>query len=436
MGGGTAPAYPVTMLTRGLSPRGRGNHRLHPAGQVFHRSIPAWAGEPAVHLCSDARQTVYPRVGGGTSDHADLAKHLSGLSPRGRGNQRHPVPWVFRYGSIPAWAGEPSVDKPFLHAVGVYPRVGGGTEAVARFDQLETGLSPRGRGNQIHAQCQRGAIGSIPAWAGEPRECEALYSLRGVYPRVGGGTGTAVTVAAEAEGLSPRGRGNPSTAALWSVATRSIPAWAGEPSLAAGPAAGRAVYPRVGGGTSMSGAAAIRRAGLSPRGRGNRRVFLRHYQPLRSIPAWAGEPPLSSSLYSPNRSIPAWAGEPESRVGMYDLSWVYPRVGGGTKDDAGNLDSELGLSPRGRGNLSHAESYILYHRSIPAWAGEPDRTDRPGDTRRVYPRVGGGTRDPPGTIQSWMGLSPRGRGNRLFPQRRVDTERSIPAWAGEPREKM
>ena len=49
---------------------------------------------------------VYPRVGGGTDLMARLMLRLSGLSPRGRGNLRSAPEADIRYGSIPAWAGE------------------------------------------------------------------------------------------------------------------------------------------------------------------------------------------------------------------------------------------------------------------------------------------------------------------------------------------
>ena len=73
--------------------------------------------------------------------------------------------------------------------------------------------------------------------------------------------------------------------------------------------------------------------GLSPRMRGNRVLALDDLGVERSIPAYAGEPRLSSW-----RAVPAQ---------------VYPRVCGGTD---GQLDTNRllkGLSPRMRGNRSH-----------------------------------------------------------------------------------
>ena len=51
-------------------------------------------------------------------------------------------------------------------------------------------------------------------------------------------------------------------------------------------------------------------------------------------------------------------------------------------------------------------------RSIPAWAGVPGWKHTRGALYQVYPRVGGGTQPFPASHVSNLGLSPRGRGNR------------------------
>ena len=50
------------------------------------------------------------------------------------------------------------------------------------------GLSPRGRGNLADRAEHQPLIGSIPAWAGEPWRVNWWSIALGVYPRVGGGT--------------------------------------------------------------------------------------------------------------------------------------------------------------------------------------------------------------------------------------------------------
>ena len=152
---------------------------------------------------------------------------------------------------------------------------------------------------------------------------------------------------------------------------RSIPAWAGEPSLALVAGAFLWVYPRVGGGTLRTWELPGNYCGLSPRGRGN--LLLGFGSPL------------------PNRSIPAWAGEPFNFKFSKARSKVYPRVGGGTSSTHRLPRCPNGLSPRGRGNLVPAMTYPGGSRSIPAWAGEPCTDIRIPLVLRVYPRVGGGT---------------------------------------------
>ena len=208
VGGGTltVPAMPTGFA--GLSPRGRGNHlaKLYPLGVV--RSIPAWAGEPVVTVPVRNIAEVYPRVGGGTDLTGESYKEDAGLSPRGRGNRvlrRHEK---VRYGSIPAWAGEPETVSRGKVAIPVYPRVGGGTVSCGGMKKSATGLSPRGRGNPPSSSVTVKRKGSIPAWAGEPANMVSRGNHQQVYPRVGGGTTLFIHPFPADMGLSPRGRGN------------------------------------------------------------------------------------------------------------------------------------------------------------------------------------------------------------------------------------
>ena len=163
-------------------------------------------------------------------------------------------------------------------------------------------------------------MGSIPAWAGEPKSVGQFPSFKTVYPRVGGGTFSRALFFSLFMGLSPRGRGNPGSRMLRETLSRSIPAWAGEPwrdNRAAGKAA---VYPRVGGGTGAR-----------------------------------------QSTGAAEGSIPAWAGEPMSMnpEACHPLPRVYPRVGGGTLPRSLSMGIRYGLSPRGRGNPSPVEAWAI-----------------------------------------------------------------------------
>ena len=212
---------------------------------------------------------VYPRVGGGTSAKGLSPWLLTGLSPRGRGNRPKAVTHPLGCRSIPAWAGEPAPRTNRGASCAVYPRVGGGTGCAGCLKGPGDGLSPRGRGNLALRVGGRGGQGSIPAWAGEPPTVSVLGALLPVYPRVGGGTAASTVRSSSPRGLSPRGRGNPLIPADGARPLRSIPAWAGEPSARSWPTNSVTVYPRVGGGTFNRKSIIRSPLGLSPRGRGN-----------------------------------------------------------------------------------------------------------------------------------------------------------------------
>ena len=192
-----------------------------------------------------------------------------------------------------------------------------------------------------------------------------------VYPRVCGGTCRRGGVDKRGGGLSPRMRGNRAPLDRRRGGGRSIPAYAGEPVLRGQSRFHRRVYPRVCGGTTRANAIANALIGLSPRMRGN----------LRRPHAGAHH----------DRSIPAYAGEPMISWLLIVLIRVYPRVCGGTTQRQRYVLVRLGLSPRMRGNPLDVVRSLNRRRSIPAYAGEPCRTERQAGRGRVYPRVCGGT---------------------------------------------
>ena len=233
-----------------------------------------------------------------------------------------------------------------------------------------------------------------------------------VYPRVCGGTLPRAAMRRRRPGLSPRVRGNLPAATRRRRSRRSIPACAGEPGQNTYPDFLAAVYPRVCGGTPGTGGPTAYEGGLSPRVRGNR--------------AYAGQDGASE------RSIPACAGEPGGGPAGRRGGGVYPRVCGGTARALDFAALPEGLSPRVRGNQRLLLKGQLRDGSIPACAGEPAQRDAGQRQLGVYPRVCGGTRRRNGGILPGMGLSPRVRGNRIYPTGKIAAGGSIPACAGEP----
>ena len=150
VGGGTGMARKTSQSALGLSPRGRGNPHAAIIPRGPGRSIPAWAGEPTCRTGSRRFRMVYPRVGGGTGPPCVVTEAVHGLSPRGRGNRRGQYKDTGEGRSIPAWAGEPRPGLSTRKEQTVYPRVGGGTSVRIVCIVFAIGLSPRGRGNRAY----------------------------------------------------------------------------------------------------------------------------------------------------------------------------------------------------------------------------------------------------------------------------------------------
>ena len=227
--GGTHVRQDQFASMAGLSPRVRGNRRKSPQGRLQCGSIPACAGEPRRGSAGTARGGVYPRVCGGTRLALLRGQRVRGLSPRVRGNLDARICDVRRLGSIPACAGEPPDDARQKPRRRVYPRVCGGTAAVEADREFSLGLSPRVRGNRRHPHPPRPDVGSIPACAGEPIKLFPVGRVERVYPRVCGGTLAASDSDRQIGGLSPRVRGNRRALGIIIPNDGSIPACAGEP---------------------------------------------------------------------------------------------------------------------------------------------------------------------------------------------------------------
>ena len=213
-------------------------------------------------------------------------------------------------------------------------------------------------------------------------------------------------------GLSPRRRGNPSTAPSARRPPRPIPAQAGEPVPAPSQQSDWKAYPRAGGGTVAADGGRFVAEGLSPRRRGN---------PALALPALGETGP-----------IPAQAGEPLNTGMAASLYEAYPRAGGGTEYGHGSLLPIRGLSPRRRGNLRQIAFHQALGGPIPAQAGEPGARRPPGGCPRAYPRAGGGTNLTAAALAGRGGLSPRRRGNPASLMDRLQASGPIPAQAGEP----
>ena len=173
-----------------------------------------------------------------------------------------------------------------------------------------------------------------------------------------------------------------------------------------------AVYPRLRGGSGLSGGGACRVGGLSP--------------PTRGIHA------IAPALALLDRSIPAYAGDPGTPRCTETATRVYPRLRGGSALGLSKQGRVGGLSPPTRGILRCGGGLGWSRGSIPAYAGDPGAWGAGLRWRRVYPRLRGGSSALRARMGCTKGLSPPTRGIRRRRAAHSESEGSIPAYAGDP----
>ena len=152
---------------RGLSPHGRGKRRGYHRYECPQRSIPARAGETIGGGRCLTRTAVYPRTGGGNGRYRFMTPGRQGLSPHGRGKRFRRVQSGERRRSIPARAGETLLPASWPARNTVYPRTGGGNANPRLILIGIKGLSPHGRGKRKCGTSLPALTRSIPARAGE-----------------------------------------------------------------------------------------------------------------------------------------------------------------------------------------------------------------------------------------------------------------------------
>ena len=93
------------------------------------------------------------------------------------------------------------------HIFRVYPRTGGGNTCARNRPTIVLGLSPHGRGKLLGKPVNFLVNGSIPARAGETIRVNVYRDIFRVYPRTGGGNTLSRAGSFAPMGLSPHGRG-------------------------------------------------------------------------------------------------------------------------------------------------------------------------------------------------------------------------------------
>ncbi len=288
--------------------------------------------------------------------------------------------------------------------------MGGERAATTICAAAATGSSPHGRGTP--ATTRRGIIPRrfIPAWAGNAGTYRSLAWARSVHPRMGGERYLPPPRRPRGGGSSPHGRGTPPSSASLSAPPRFIPAWAGNAPRLASRGRGAAVHPRMGGERQPLGGPRPAHLGSSPHGRGTPLQEVEHPAPVRFIPAWAGNA-------SPRRR---W------RV----FRTVHPRMGGERLANITEKNGQTGSSPHGRGTLEARARRGVFHRFIPAWAGNAPARRTLRGVGSVHPRMGGERPLARDAVPVLPGSSPHGRGTRRHERPGRQEVRFIPAWAG------
>ncbi len=213
----------------GRSPRVRGSLDGSYEGKPEYRSIPARAGEPSPSRVTEPGTTVDPRACGGAADFITHCRKMPGRSPRVRGSRLRGRLSGGALGSIPARAGEPVRRQRELRSLEVDPRACGGAAKPTAGVLAEAGRSPRVRGSLDAISLDRPRMWSIPARAGEPGSAPSIAPIGEVDPRACGGAMSCAHASPAKLGRSPRVRGSHDEPTCQDTAERSIPARAGEP---------------------------------------------------------------------------------------------------------------------------------------------------------------------------------------------------------------
>ena len=226
---------------------------------------------------------------GGRASEACEKKTAAGSSPRVRGTRptRRADDWPLRI--IPACAGDAWCRSRASSRASDHPRVCGG-RAISwhRLFQF-SGSSPRVRGTRSNTARRRLASRIIPACAGDALSRETAKLSASDHPRVCGGRERVPAPLDTVTGSSPRVRGTLFVDPRRRCLDRIIPACAGDAGLRALVQASFADHPRVCGGRLAENGTSNPHAGSSPRVRGTHVKWQLGRRRERIIPACAGD---------------------------------------------------------------------------------------------------------------------------------------------------
>ena len=256
-------------------------------------SIPAGAGQPIAQRSRSVLDRVHPRWCGAAGREGVIVCGREGPSPLVRGSRTNPARRSLRGGSIPAGAGQPWRHLPAECLPWVHPRWCGAASVIFVPIAPEMGPSPLVRGSRIKSAGLSVQAGSIPAGAGQPTVAGKKPLFKRVHPRWCGAALLFLLRAKSALGPSPLVRGSPLQRPSPIAREGSIPAGAGQPPKPAISVLPCRVHPRWCGAAAESLFVPSRYKGPSPLVRGSPTRVPGSTTRPGSIPAGAGQPEIA-----------------------------------------------------------------------------------------------------------------------------------------------
>ncbi len=275
---------------------------------------------------------------------------------------------------------------------------------------MSTGSSPRARGTAVRLGLWPRRLRFIPACAGNGNFGRTDQCRVTVHPRVRGERHGGKLDAMDSRGSSPRARGTVGLTNRNIEPIRFIPACAGNGGFRSNFFMISAVHPRVRGERPKCSRSTMPAHGSSPRARGTERSHR-----------------VGSSC---SRFIPACAGNGDPVPPRRPRVPVHPRVRGERFNNLLIEAGRAGSSPRARGTERFSAADTFGRRFIPACAGNGPSLERGSLPDTVHPRVRGERLPVFCAASASVGSSPRARGTDAEPGRRRPPHRFIPACAG------
>ena len=252
------------------------------------------------------------------------------------------------------------------------------------------GSSPHARGTRLRVLHGLDVLRFIPACAGNAWLRSMRCRPSSVHPRMRGERQFWADSGRRRYGSSPHARGTPHGIRWFENPIRFIPACAGNAERSSGLCGQQTVHPRMRGERCVAYFTASRAVGSSPHARGTRKGPLSWSCKNRFIPACAG-------------NAPVWAA---ARL----RAAVHPRMRGERAPRAARTRAPRGSSPHARGT-------------------RPTRCPT-GRWSSVHPRMRGERATDHQAVILAGGSSPHARGTQPEPDPNAQPDRFIPACAG------